>query len=48
VNGSGKGKKWKKGKGQGQGQGGQKFTLPCRFWQEGKCLKGDECTYRHE
>ena len=22
--------------------------LPCRFWQEGKCRKGDQCTYLHE
>lgn len=21
---------------------------PCRFWQEGKCVKGDKCTYSHE
>ena len=24
------------------------FQLPCRFWKEGKCKKGSECTYRHE
>ena len=23
-------------------------TLPCRFFQEGKCRKGDECTFIHE
>jgi hypothetical protein len=24
------------------------FTLPCRFWPEGKCRKGADCTYRHD
>lgn len=26
---------------------GQK-TLPCKYFQEGKCRKGDECTFLHE
>jgi hypothetical protein len=26
----------------------KKFTLPCRFWPEGKCRKGTDCTYRHD
>ncbi|PYH48619.1 uncharacterized protein BP01DRAFT_371548 [Aspergillus saccharolyticus JOP 1030-1] len=23
-------------------------SVPCRYWQSGKCRKGDECTYRHD
>ncbi|EXJ89735.1 hypothetical protein A1O3_02802 [Capronia epimyces CBS 606.96] len=22
-------------------------TQPCSFWEQGKCIKGDSCTYRH-
>ncbi|WEW60221.1 hypothetical protein PRK78_005706 [Emydomyces testavorans] len=22
--------------------------VPCRYWKEGKCLKGAECTFRHD
>ncbi|OJJ44419.1 hypothetical protein ASPZODRAFT_18609 [Penicilliopsis zonata CBS 506.65] len=22
--------------------------LPCKYWREGHCLKGDKCTYRHD
>jgi hypothetical protein len=25
-----------------------KFLLPCRYWPEGKCRKGADCTYRHD
>ncbi|KAL4875645.1 hypothetical protein BJY04DRAFT_211180 [Aspergillus karnatakaensis] len=23
-------------------------SVPCRYWREGKCLKGDDCTFRHD
>ncbi|KAF2231753.1 hypothetical protein EV356DRAFT_535262 [Viridothelium virens] len=26
----------------------KKFTLPCKFFREGKCMKGAQCTYVHE
>ena len=22
--------------------------VPCRYWKEGKCIKGDDCTFRHD
>ncbi|PLB53439.1 hypothetical protein P170DRAFT_349544 [Aspergillus steynii IBT 23096] len=22
--------------------------VPCRYWPEGKCIKGDDCTFRHD
>ncbi|KAL2867313.1 uncharacterized protein BJX67DRAFT_371979 [Aspergillus lucknowensis] len=22
--------------------------VPCRYWREGKCLKGEDCTFRHD
>ncbi|KAF2400445.1 hypothetical protein EJ06DRAFT_430995 [Trichodelitschia bisporula] len=25
-----------------------KFIFPCRFWKDGRCKKGADCTYRHE
>ncbi|KAF2137255.1 uncharacterized protein K452DRAFT_112842 [Aplosporella prunicola CBS 121167] len=36
-----KNKKWPSNKEKPQ------FVVACRFWQEGKCAKGDSCTYLH-
>ena len=26
----------------------KKFTQTCKYWKEGKCRKGNDCTYRHD
>lgn len=44
---------WKKAKSSAGGGGTAKphpkaKTVICKFWQEGKCKKGDDCTFIHE
>ncbi|KAK8176016.1 hypothetical protein IWX90DRAFT_128954 [Phyllosticta citrichinensis] len=43
-----KGKKWRGGRGPSGEYVPPQFILPCRFWKEGKCIKGEKCTYLHE
>lgn len=40
-------KKWKN-KHQNPDYQPPQFVVPCRFWKEGKCMKGDKCTFLHE
>eukprot|EP00929_Paragymnodinium_shiwhaense_P039194 TRINITY_DN2060_c0_g1_i1.p1 TRINITY_DN2060_c0_g1~~TRINITY_DN2060_c0_g1_i1.p1 ORF type:complete len:602 (+),score=111.14 TRINITY_DN2060_c0_g1_i1:74-1879(+) len=47
------GKSFDKGKGgkgfdKGKGDKGPARATPCRFWQEGRCMKGDACQFKHE
>jgi len=38
-----------KGKGKGKGKGGgRKKMVPCRYFQEGRCSKGEECPFLHD
>jgi len=52
-NGSGKGKGWDAGfggkgaKGKGKGDGFKFKTEMCKFFPEGKCDRGENCTYAH-
>jgi hypothetical protein len=39
--------KWSAGNAKG-GNAEKKFLYPCRFWKEGRCKKGAECTFRHD
>ena len=31
----------------GKGKGTEKFDTPCKWFQKGKCFKGDACPYIH-
>lgn len=31
-----------------KGGADRRYTQPCKFWTQGKCQKGDKCTYRHD
>jgi len=50
ARGGGYGNKWvdRKPKQWNKDDPPKKFVLPCKFWPEGKCRKGADCTYIHE
>ncbi|KAL4923379.1 uncharacterized protein BDV17DRAFT_244004 [Aspergillus undulatus] len=41
--------RWKRNRGNAPNKKHPKAGLvPCRYWAEGRCLKGDDCTFRHD
>jgi len=45
--GGNQGRKWIKKAKTNKG-GDNLYTLPCKYWKSGKCIKGSNCTYLHE